>query len=91
MKFKTGFLQETRGRTGLVVRALDSGSGDPGSVLTQVGGVVSLSKRHLLMTYFMARSNLLLWLFYLKSDNIAACDMEVGRWRQLIECIKLCE
>ena len=32
------------GRTGLVVRASDSGSGDPGSIRC----VVSLSKRHLL-------------------------------------------
>ena len=36
------------GRTGLMVRALDSGSGDPGSILGRVGVFVSLSKRHLL-------------------------------------------
>ena len=36
------------GRTGLVVRASDSGSGDPGSILGRVGVFVSLSKRHLL-------------------------------------------
>ena len=35
-------------RTGLVVRASDSGSGDPGSILGRVGVFVSLSKRHLL-------------------------------------------
>ena len=35
------------GRTGLVVRASDSGSGDPGSILGRVG-VLFLSKRHLL-------------------------------------------
>ena len=28
-----------RGRTGLVVRASDSGSGDPGSILGRVGGL----------------------------------------------------
>ena len=36
------------GRTGLMVRASDSGSGDPGSILGGVGVFVSLSKRHLL-------------------------------------------
>ena len=41
------------GRTGLVVRASDSGSGDPGSILGRIG-VVSLSKRHLL---FKSTSN----------------------------------
>ena len=35
-------------RTGLMVRASDSGSGDPGSILGLVGVFVSLSKRHLL-------------------------------------------
>ena len=32
----------------LMVRASDSGSGDPGSILGRVGVFVSLSKRHLL-------------------------------------------
>ena len=36
------------GRTGLMVRASDSRSGDPGSILGRVGVFVSLSKRHLL-------------------------------------------
>ena len=36
------------GRTGLMVRASDSGPGDPGSILGRVGVFVSLSKRHLL-------------------------------------------
>ena len=36
------------GRTGLMVRASDSGSGDPGSIPGRVGVFVSLSKRHLL-------------------------------------------
>ena len=36
------------GSTGLMVRASDSGSGDPGSILGRVGVFVSLSKRHLL-------------------------------------------
>ena len=40
--------QYVRGRTGLMVRASDSGSGDPGSILGRVGVFVSLSKRHLL-------------------------------------------
>ena len=35
-------------RAGLVVKASDSGSGDPGSILGRVGVFVSLSKRHLL-------------------------------------------
>ena len=39
---------EGGGRTGLMVRASDSGSGDPGSILGRVGVFVSLSKRHLL-------------------------------------------
>ena len=41
-------LQLIWGRTGLMVRASDSGSGDPGSILGRVGVFVSLSKRHLL-------------------------------------------
>ena len=41
-------LSKSRGRTGLMVRASDSGSGDPGSILDRVGVFVSLSKRHLL-------------------------------------------
>ena len=36
------------GRTSLMVRASDSGSGDPGSILGRVDVFVSLSKRHLL-------------------------------------------
>ena len=38
----------TEDGTGLMVRASDSGSGDPGSILGRVGVFVSLSKRHLL-------------------------------------------
>ena len=30
-------IKKGRGRTGLVVRALDSGSGDPGAILGRVG------------------------------------------------------
>ena len=41
-------LTEKGGRTGLMARASDSGSGDPGSILGRVGVFVSLSKRHLL-------------------------------------------
>ena len=40
--------RQNGGRTGLMVRASDSGSGDPGSILGRVGVFVSLSKRHLL-------------------------------------------
>ena len=36
------------GRTGLMVGASDSRSGDPGSILGRVDVFVSLSKRHLL-------------------------------------------
>ena len=47
------------------------------------------------LTYFMARSNWLLRLFYEKtvdfSETIAACDLKVGRCRQLIEIMKVCE
>ena len=39
---------EQGGRTGLMVRASDSGSGDPGSILGRVGVFISLSKRYLL-------------------------------------------
>ena len=35
------------GRTGLVVRALDSGSGDPGSILSRVGVSFPWAKKHL--------------------------------------------
>ena len=48
------------------------------------------------LTYFTARSNLV-WLFYGKkvksgfSETIAACDLIVGRCRQLIEIMKICE
>ena len=44
----TGSLIYAGGRTGLMVRASDSGSGDPSSILGRVGVFVSLSKRHLL-------------------------------------------
>ena len=49
MMFHLMFVHYTfGGRTGLMVRASDSGSGDPGSILGRVGVFVSLSKRHLL-------------------------------------------
>ena len=41
-------LSKPWGRTSLMVRASDSGSGGPGSILGRVGVFVSLSKRHLL-------------------------------------------
>ena len=52
----------------------------------------------LTLTYFTARSNLVSRLFYRKkrkqcffAETIAACDLKVGRCRQLIELMKLCE
>ena len=36
--------QKRRGRTGLVVRAYDSGSGDPGSILGRVGVLFPLTR-----------------------------------------------
>ena len=46
--FVTDHFTGSGGRTGLMVRASDSGSGDPGLILGRVGVFVSLSKRHLL-------------------------------------------
>ena len=49
------------------------------------------------MTYFTARSNLVTDLSMGKvktgdfSETIAACDLQVGRCRQLIELMKVCE
>ena len=50
------------------------------------------------LTYFMAWSNLVTLAFLWKkvktvdfSETIAACDMKVGRCRQLIEIMKVCE
>ena len=50
------------------------------------------------LTYFTARSNLVTYdLLWEKvktvdfSENIAACDLKVGRCRQLIEIMKVCE
>ena len=50
------------------------------------------------MTYFKATSNLVTLAFLLEkvktvdfSETIAACDMKVGRYRQLIEFMKVCE
>ena len=42
------YIAEIGGRTGLMVRASDSGSRDPGSILGRIGVFVSLSKRHLI-------------------------------------------
>ena len=54
--------------------------------------------RGLTLTYFTTRSNLETYAFYgekLKtadfSETIAACDLKVGRCRQLIELMKVCE
>ena len=46
--FDIVYKKKRGGRTGLMVRASDSGSGDPGSILGRVGVSVSLSKKHLL-------------------------------------------
>ena len=49
----------------------------------------------LTMTYFTARSNFVFGFSIEKCDNdaeaIAACDLKVGRCRQLIELMKVCE
>ena len=50
------------------------------------------------MTYFTARSTLVTYAFLWEnvktvdfSETIAACDLKVGRCRQLIEIMKVCE
>ena len=50
------------------------------------------------MTYFTARSNLVILAFLLEkvktvdfSETVAACDLKVGICRQLIEIMKVCE
>ena len=50
------------------------------------------------LTYFIARSNLVIYAFLWEkvktvdfSETIAACDLIVGRCRQLIEIMKVCE
>ena len=50
------------------------------------------------MTYFTARSNLVTYGFLWEkvktvdfSETIAACVLKVGRCRQLIEVMKVCE
>ena len=50
------------------------------------------------LTYFTARSNLVTLAFLWEkvktvdfSETIAACDLKVGRCRQLIEIMKVCE
>ena len=52
----------------------------------------------LTLTYFTARSNLVTWAFLREkvktvifSETIEACDLKVGRYRHLIEFIKVCE
>ena len=52
----------------------------------------------LTLTYFTARSNLFILAFLWEkvktvdfSETIAACDLKVGRCRQLIEIMKVCE
>ena len=50
------------------------------------------------LTYFTARSNLVTLVFLWGkvktvdfSETIAACDLKIGRCRQLIEIMKVCE
>ena len=50
------------------------------------------------LTYFMGRSNLIILAFLWEkvktvdfSETIAASDLKVGRYRQLIEIMKVCE
>ena len=52
----------------------------------------------LTLTYFTARSNFVKKAFLLEKvktldfcETIAACDLKVGRCRQLIEFVKVCE
>ena len=52
----------------------------------------------LTLTYFTARSNLVTWAFLWEkvntvnfSETIEACDLKVGKYRQLIEFMKVCE
>ena len=50
------------------------------------------------MTYFTARSNFVTKVFPWEkvktvdfSESVAACDLKVGRCRQLIEVMKVCD
>ena len=50
------------------------------------------------MTYFTTRSNLVAYAFLWEkvktvdfSETIAACELKVRRYRQLIEIMKVCE
>ena len=47
----------------------------------------------LTLTYFMPRSNLVINLGFSigKSETVGACDLTVGRCKQLIELMRLCE
>ena len=52
----------------------------------------------LTLTYFTARSSLVIQVFQWEkektvdfSETIAACDLKVNRCRQLIEIMKICE
>ena len=52
----------------------------------------------LTLTYFAARSNLVTYAFSIGkgekvdfSETIAVCDLKVGRCRELIEFMKVCE
>ena len=54
--------------------------------------------RGLTLTYFTTRSNLETYAFLWEklktvdfSETIAACDLKIGRCRQLIEFMKVCE
>ena len=60
--------------------------------------VCSIDDPGVTLTYFTARSNLVTYVFlWEKSENsgfsetIAASDLKVGRCRQLIEFMKVCE
>ena len=66
-----------------MVRASDSGSGDPGSILGRVGVFVSLSKRHLLPKSTGTRHfqhNLIL---ILNSDNGLSINISEGSYKIL--------
>ena len=60
--------------------------------------VCSNDDPQVILTYFTAKSNLVTKAFLWEkvktvdfSETIAACDLKVGRCRQLIEIMKVCE
>ena len=91
----------------LVALFLGTFSGTGGPISTKLGmlhrGLLSITvfktdDPGVTLTYFMARSNLVIWAFQLEkvktldfSETIAVRDLEVGRSRHLIELMEVCE